>query len=401
MSRHWPRVRLGEVLRRSEEMAVLQADAEYSEITVRLWGKGVVERGRVLGAEIASNRRFIAREGQFIASRIDARNGAMGIVPAYLDGAVVTNDFPLFNIDAVRLLPAYFRWLSGTQGFVELCLLASEGTTNRVRLKEDRFLALEIPLPPLAEQRRIVARIEELAAQIHEARALRQQALTEVDALLGSARNALIGVSPDSSWVPLNRFVQEIENGKSPQCESRPASNGEWGVLKVGAVSFGIFDEQENKALPAAMRVDPRYEVRQGDFLMSRANTMELVGACAIVPNTRPKLLLSDKTFRFHFRDGIMIDPRWLDHTMKAPVLREQISRAASGTSPTMKNISKEKVLGLLLPPHEQQEQRRIVAELDALQAEVDTLKRHQADTAAELDALLPAILDRAFKGEL
>ncbi len=172
-------------------------------------------------------------------------------------------------------------------------------------------------------------------------------------------------------------------------------------MLKVGAVSFGTFDERENKALPAAIRVDPRFEVRQGDFLMSRANTTELVGACAIVPKVRPKLLLSDKIFRFHFRDGIEIDPRWLDQALKSPAARAQITRAASGTSPTMKNISKEKMLGLLLPPHALSDQRRIVAELDALQADVDTLKRHQRDTAAELDALLPAILDRAFRGEL
>jgi type I restriction enzyme S subunit len=66
-----------------------------------------------------------------------------------------------------------------------------------------------------------------------------------------------------------------------------------------------------------------------------------------------------------------------------------------------MKNISKEKVLALSLPPFALPEQRRIVSELDALQAEVDALKRLQAETAAELDALLPAILDRAFKGEL
>src|ERR1017187_8616752 len=106
MSKQWPTVRLGELLRRSDEAVEPQVDAEYREITVRLWGKGVIERGRITGAEI-SGRRFVARTGQFIASRIDARNGAMGLVPASLDSALVTNDFPLFNLNAKRLEPAF------------------------------------------------------------------------------------------------------------------------------------------------------------------------------------------------------------------------------------------------------------------------------------------------------
>ena len=86
---------------------------------------------------------------------------------------------------------------------------------------------------------------------------------------------------------------------------------------------------------------------------------------------------------------------------MKSPALREQIERGASGTSPTMKNISKEKVLKLLLPPRSFPEQCRIVAELNALYAQVDALKKLQADTAAEVDALLPSILDKAFRGQV
>ena len=163
----WPKATLGEVLRRAEETVEPVVDAVYREITVRLWGKGVVERGQTLGASL-SGRRFVARAGQFIASRIDARNGAMGLVPETLEGGLVTNDFPLFNLNGTRLEPAFLGWLCRTAGFVELCLRASEGTTNRVRLKEDRFLVLEIPLPPLAEQRRVVARIEDLAAQIND-----------------------------------------------------------------------------------------------------------------------------------------------------------------------------------------------------------------------------------------
>ncbi|MFO0348670.1 MAG: hypothetical protein ACK51S_01895 [Alphaproteobacteria bacterium] len=86
---------------------------------------------------------------------------------------------------------------------------------------------------------------------------------------------------------------------------------------------------------------------------------------------------------------------------MKSPALRTQIVAGASGTSPTMKNISKEKVRALLVPQMPVTEQRRIVAELDALQAKVDAVKALQTETAAELDAMLPAILDKAFKGEL
>src|SRR5208283_5584009 len=96
-------VTLGDVLKRSDETVVLQPDASYREVTVKMWGKGVILRGIVTGAEIAGSRRFVARSGQFILSRIDARNGALGIVPSELNGAVVTNDFPLFNPDCQRI----------------------------------------------------------------------------------------------------------------------------------------------------------------------------------------------------------------------------------------------------------------------------------------------------------
>ena len=277
------------------------------------------------------------------------------------------------------------------------------GSTPLTRIASRRqFLwRCEIPLPPLAEQRRVVARIEELAAQIHEARTLRHQAAEEAEALLVSFRRAAFGESPQPAWIPLSNYVERIVNGKSPATEGRPAASDEWAVLKVGAVSFGVFDERENKALPLSYVVPPSMEVRAGDFIMSRANTVELVGACALVRKTRPKLMLSDKTFRLVFREPRQALPEYMEQVLKSPPLREQIERGASGTSPTMKNISKQKVLALQLPPFSLSEQRRIVSELGALQAEVDALKHFQAETAAELDALLPAILDKAFKGEL
>jgi type I restriction enzyme S subunit len=189
----WQATPLGEILSRSNEIAEIQPEESYKEITVRLWGKGVVLRGVVEGTGLNGSRRFLARRGQLILSRIDARNGAIGIVPEILDGAIVSNDFPLFTLNENRILPSYFEWLSKTKPFVELCQRASEGTTNRVRLQEDRFLKLQILLPPVTEQRRIVARIEALATKINEARVLRRRTIQETEAFLTSFHSKLAG----------------------------------------------------------------------------------------------------------------------------------------------------------------------------------------------------------------
>lgn len=177
MSKAWPMVKLGEVLKKSDHWIQLNPQEEYKEVTVRLWGKGVTLRGLVTGSQIAGSRRLQVHSNQFILSRIDARNGAFGLIPEELDNAVVSNDFPVFEIHQDRLFPTYLHWLSKTKDFVESCKSVSEGTTNRVRLKEDKFIQIEIPLPPLTEQQRIVAKIERLAGKVEEARSIRQQSM--------------------------------------------------------------------------------------------------------------------------------------------------------------------------------------------------------------------------------
>ena len=92
----WPKVALGDLLHRSDEPATLDPAAEYHEVTIKLWGKGVISRGKVSGSDVVSVRRVV-RQNQLILSKIDARNGAIGLVPSELDGAIVSNDFPSFE----------------------------------------------------------------------------------------------------------------------------------------------------------------------------------------------------------------------------------------------------------------------------------------------------------------
>jgi len=402
MSMPWPKVSLGELLRLERRPVEVEADKDYEEIGIYCFGRGIFRKRPRSGLEVGDKDLFLLREGDFILQVTFAWEGAIALVSKAEEGLYGSTRYPTFRVDESRCDPRfllhYFKTHEGLEQLIRIC--PGSAGRNRV-LSIKRIPEVLVPLPPLAEQRRVVARIEELAAQIHEAHALRQQTTEEADVLLVSFRRAVFGEVPKPDWIPLSNYVEAIVNGKSPATEGRRAASDEWAVLKVGAVSFGVFDDQANKALPISYVVPPSMEVRPGDFIMSRANTVELVGACALVRETRPKLMLSDKTFRFVFSEPHAVLPEYMEQVLKSLPLREQIERGASGTSPTMKNISKEKVLGLRLPPFTLSEQRIIVAELDALQAEVNALKRLQAETAVELDALLPAILDRAFKGEL
>jgi type I restriction enzyme S subunit len=269
MSNQWPKVRLGEVLTRSEETIALQPDNEYREITVRLWGKGVVLRGIVSGAGIAAQRRYVARSGHFILSRIDARNGALGVVSPELDGAVVTNDFPLFIVDENKLLVSYLGWLCRTESFIDDCLRASEGTTNRVRLQGIKFLAREISLPPLVEQRRIVERIGGLVSQIHKARDLRLQEEQEIQQMLNGVFQRIIsGVSR----YPMRDVAPQI---RRPVQIDHLVSYPELGVRSFGKGTF-------HKSALTGFEIGSKrvFRIEPGDLIFSNVFAWE--GAIAV-----------------------------------------------------------------------------------------------------------------------
>ncbi len=399
----WESISLAKVLIPVSRPEPVNSLEIYRILGAHWYAHGLYVKDTKSGSEIQADKVYRVERGDFVYNRLFAWKGSFAVATDENHGDYVSNEFPCFKVNhEIADVKYLWRYFSRSSTWEEALGLSTGGTpTSRNRLKEEKLLAMQIPLPPLEEQRRIVARIEELAAKVEEARGLRREAVDLMGFTIQNARKNFIGEAPLDDWVPLKAYVAAIQNGWSPVCESHPATLEEWGVLKVGSVSFGVFDESENKALPIALQVKPEYEVRDGDFLMSRANTTSLVGACALVGHTRRKLMLSDKIFRFVFKEHTQIDRRYLEHVLKSSALRSQIEKGATGTSPTMKNISKEKVLNLLIPSYEFSEQCRIVAYLDNLQARVDAVKRLQAETQAELDALLPSILDKAFRGEL
>lgn len=169
----------------------------------------------------------------------------------------------------------------------------------------------------------------------------------------------------------LKHLVASLEQGWSPQCDTQPASPDMWGVLKVGCVNGGTFDPRQNKALPLDIEPKPYLALKQGDVLVSRANTRELVGGCAVVDSDQPTLMLCDKLYRL--RPNGRASSAYLARIIQV-FGRSEVEMEASGTSASMVNISMGTIrnLQVCLPPAPEQE--RIVEGVDRATARIDAL---------------------------
>ncbi len=296
----------------------------------------------------------------------------------------------------------------------------------RQNLTLDLLAGMTIPLPTLAEQKQFVAAYDNAMtkAAAAEVRANEQQqgANLFLETALGlkkeTAKSKLAsGILHFVRFATLDRWgefftsssadetgckypivrlgdhVAGLQNGWSPKCLNRPANPGEWGVLKLGAVSFGKYDDTATKALPPHFQPKPEYEVKPGDVLISRGNALSLVGAAVHVTATRERLMLADLIFRIVWKKSSTVDPAFLAEVMRMPMLRRQIESVATGTSPSMKKVTKPAVLNLRFPLPPLAEQRRIVARLDALRQAARTA---QAD-AEQIRATAKSTFEQAL----
>jgi len=263
-----------------------------------------------------------------------------------------------------------------------------------VTLNKAKLQSLELVLPPLPEQRAIAAvldavddTIERTEAVIGATEELRRALLHELLTRGVPGMHSEWKHVPGLGTVPacwevttLGGCIERIEAGRSPLCETRPARDGEWGVLKVSSVSWGEFRPDENKALLQGVEPDTRFEIRAGDVILSRANTPDLVGRAVLVRTTPPRLLLSDKTLRLVPRPA-RISHEFLLLSLGTRASRAQISGAASGSSRSMFNVSQEALrdVQIALPPLD--EQRRIG----------DLVEAHARRQTALQDALIEA----------
>lgn len=209
----------------------------------------------------------------------------------------------------------------------------------------------------------------------------------------------LNNIPPNWVLAPLADLVSKIETGKSFKCDERRPASSEIGVLKVSAVSWGRYQEDESKTCTDPDRVNPALFVQPGDFLFSRANTIDLVGACVIAREVRQRTMLSDKILRFHFSRDEM--KPWVLHLLRSAAGRKQIEALSTGNQESMRNIGQERIGQILVPMPPAAEQTRIVEKLEELLSDLDAgvaeLKAAQRKLGQYRQSLLKAAVEGAL----
>jgi restriction endonuclease S subunit len=188
-SKAYPMMRIGEFLKRNKTAVSIEDDKTYKRATIKVRNGGIFLRDEEKGSNIGTKNQFLISKGQFLLSKIDARNGAFGVVPDVLDGGVITGNFWTFDVDYTIINPHYLTLLTTTQAFVSFCEQASNGTTNRHYLQEPLFLNIKVPVPSLEEQDKLVEeynkRIYLVSNQVEKARLAESDIHTYVLSKLG------------------------------------------------------------------------------------------------------------------------------------------------------------------------------------------------------------------------
>lgn len=350
-------------------------------------------------SKFVKRREQFAQAGDVLVSTANSWElvGKCSWVPDLKYRATIGGFISALRADPETVLPRYlYHWFNSP----EIQLKArncGRQTTNISNMDIKRCQEITIPLPPLEQQKRIAAILD----KADELSAKRRRAIAKLDELLKSVFLEMFGdpVTNPKGWprVPFNELLEGIESGWSPICEDRRAEEDEWGVLKLGAVTYCVYDDSSQKALPSGVEPKPKIEVKQGDVLFSRKNTYNLVAACAYVLKTRPRLMLPDLIFRFKLKANSEISPIYLWALLIQEGKRKQIQVLAGGAAGSMPNISKAKLYGVEIEFASVSLQKKY----EQIALNIWDQKEKITANTGKLDTLFASLQARAFSGDL
>jgi type I restriction enzyme S subunit len=398
MNVNWPKVPLGKILRRANRFERKEPLTEYHFAGTYSFARGIFVGQRKLGSTFRLDKVQRIQAGDFIYCKIMAWEGAFGVAPTETDNCVMSGAFVAYEIDRTLAEPGFLDWYFKIPSVWRLVGSGSTGTNVRRRsLDPEDFELTTIPLPSIDEQRRIVARIEQLAAKLEESRVFRHDALTAVQKLVTAEAEACFRTLLANNGIrKFSDFRPHVTSG--PRNWGAYYSNSGTRFYRAQDVGsdFQISDGSKVYVSTPANGQAEGAKLQPGDLML--VITGATVGRCTVFPSGGEPGLVNQHVALCRFPKESII-PEYLLWGLRSERGQEQLLGQRYGQGKPGLNL--DNIRALELPFPSMADQRRTVAHLDSFLAKVNSIKKLQSETAAELDALMPSILSKAFRGEL
>ena len=401
MTTEWPEVELRRVIDLDIDAFPIEPSVTYEMVGVYSFGRGLFYKESVRGMNTSYKKFYRLKPEHIVMSQLFGWEGALALSSEEFEGKYVSPQFPTFVTKPQLLEREFLGWFSKRPLFWDELGKRAKGMGDRRRtLNPESLLSCTIPLPPLPEQRRIVAKIECLATKIDEAKKLKTNVSEEIKALSKSHLSSIFS-KLSSKWGKrsLIELIVKSNYGTSTKCfENR--DKGTYPVLRIPNIANEKVDSNNMKYGFLSQNEFQNVDLREGDLLVVRTNgSADLVGRCAVVPKLSEPTAFASYLIRLRC-DARVVIPDFLQLVLRN--LRDSgdlfnMARTTAGQY----NVSLGRLNSAEIPIPPIEEQRSVVASVSRFETEIEALKKCGELATAELDALLPSILDKAFKGEL
>jgi len=272
-------------------------------------------------------------------------------------------------------------------------------------LGAERFASLPFRVPPLAEQHRIVDKIDELFSDLDAGVASLKRAKANLKRYRASVLKAAVEgrliCTRSLAYKCFGELIDELGQGWSPKCDlNRPPATDEWAIIKTTAVQPLAYCDNEAKLLPASLKPRPRLEIKAGDFLMTRKGPRQRAGVTCFVRRTQPRLMVCDTVYRFRC-DPEIVNAMYLEIALNSPAVMQAIDRQKSGISDSGVSLTHEKLYAIPIPLPSLEDQANIVRIVDERLSQCDAAEKTIDAELLRSKKLRQGILNSAFKGRL
>lgn len=362
-------------------------------------------------SEAPSRARQIVQAGDVLFATVRPYLRNIAAVPSIFDGEIASTGFAVLR-PAKGIEPSYLYYLCISTPFVN-ALSGIQYGVSYPAVKNEQVLAQLFPLPPENEQKRIVAKIEELFSDldkgIESLKIVREQLKVYRQAVLNQASTGellvALGIEKkpfgENQKTTIDKLIKELGQGWSPKCHNHPTEDeSKWGVIKTTAIQHLLFDESENKELPEKLKPRPHLEIVPGDILVTRAGPRKRVGVTCLVRKCRKNLMLCDKAYRLR-PDTTKILPEYLEMVLNTPKTLWKIEELKTGINDSGVNLTQQRFLELEVFVPSIEKQKITLAEIEGSLSKIEYLEKQIDESLIGGEALRQSILKKAFSGKL